>query len=103
MREIPDLCGISPSPTHIQHLKKKHDYGTVVKIPFPNSVAILMITLYQHITIDKEHVCNHIPSCSEYARISFMRYGFFSALFLSIERLKECSDPQSNWPKENKP
>ena len=103
VREIPLLDGIPPSPTNIKHLKPKNSYGSVVRVGFPSNIAVLFLELYQRVTVNKEHVCNHRPSCSEYARISFLVYGFVPAIFLSFEHLKECSDPNSNWPKEIKP
>ena len=103
VREVPLLDDIPPSPTNLKHLRKKNDYGTIVKVPFPRNVAVLIIEFYQNYTRDWPHVCNHVPSCSEYARIAFLIYGFPSAVFLSFEHLRECSDPLSEWPKENKP
>jgi len=103
VREIPSLEGIPPSPTNIKHLKRRREYGTTAKVPFPNNIAVLILEFYQRKTTHWPHVCNHIPSCSEYARVAFMIYGFPTALFLSFEHIKECSDPMSNWPKEIKP
>lgn len=36
-------------------------------------------------------VCAHTPHCSEYARLAFERYPFFKALWMSIERVSQCS------------
>ncbi len=100
VRAIPIYEGVPPSPTKIKHLKKKHDYGETVTVGFPNNIAVLALEFYQSKTEDWEHVCNHKPSCSEYARLAFIIYGFLPALFLSFEHLRECSDPFSDWPKE---
>ncbi len=103
VREIPLFEGIPPSPTTLRHITRRREYGSTAKIPFPNNIAVLLIEFYQHQTENKEHVCNHIPSCSEYARASFLTCGFLSASLLTMERLKQCSDPLSDWPKENRP
>lgn len=103
VREVPLLEDIPLSPTKLQHLRRKYQSGQRARLSLLNAYAVLLIELYQHWTVDKEHVCNHVPSCSEYARIAFIQYGFVAALFLTIERLAECSDPFSEWPKENKP
>ena len=103
VREIPCLDGIPPSPTNIKHLRRLHEYGESVVVPFPRNLAVFLLEFYQLKTVDKPHVCNHFPSCSEYARICFMMYGFFSAFFLTMEHLRECSDPFSEWPKEIRP
>lgn len=103
VRVIPHYKDVPPSPTNVRHLRKLHDYGETVNVRFPNNVAVLIIEFYQWVSRDWVHVCNHKPSCSEYARLAFILYGFASALFLSFEHLKECSDPFSDWPKEIKP
>ena len=103
VREIPIFKGVPSSPTSFKNLKPKHEYGEIIHVPFPNNLAVLFLEFYQRKTEHWEHVCNHYPSCSEYARISFLRYGFPSAFFLSFEHLRECSDPFSNWPRMIKP
>lgn len=35
--------------------------------------------------------CRFIPTCSEYARISYTRFNFFYASFLTLKRLIKCN------------
>jgi putative component of membrane protein insertase Oxa1/YidC/SpoIIIJ protein YidD len=58
--------------------------------PF-NWIAVGLITVYQKFTVDREHVCNLTPTCSEYARQKYGETGFFRASYLTIERLFLCS------------
>lgn len=102
-REIPSSFESIPSPTIHSSFRKKHEYGSRIRVSFPNSLAIVLIELYQEKTKNKEHVCCYYPSCSEYARLAYLLYGFIPASILTYERLKNCSDPMSDWPKENKP
>ena len=102
MREIPELSGISPSPTLVRHIKPHAEYGMLVKVRLPCIIPVLLIEWYQRKTVDKPHVCVFFPSCSEYARIAYLRYGFLAASFLTIERLKMCSI-FTEWPLENRP
>ena len=34
--------------------------------------------------------CRFYPSCSDYAAGAFERFGFFKALWLSVERVSSC-------------
>ena len=102
-REIPLLSEVSLSSTKLKHIHSKRRYGTIVNVRLLNIIPVLLIELYQKVTVDRPHVCNMRPSCSEYARLAYLRYGFFAASFLTIERLLECSDFDTLWPKENKP
>ncbi|MDH4128954.1 MAG: membrane protein insertion efficiency factor YidD [Spirochaetota bacterium] len=34
--------------------------------------------------------CRFYPSCSEYARLAFLKYSFFKAFYLSLKRLIKC-------------
>ena len=50
----------------------------------------------------KNIICRFHPSCSEYARLAFLRHGFFRGLALSSARVKACRPDNSNsvvnWP-----
>ncbi|MCI5839297.1 MAG: membrane protein insertion efficiency factor YidD [Peptoniphilaceae bacterium] len=35
--------------------------------------------------------CKYIPTCSEYSRQAFMKYGFLKALRLSLWRILRCN------------
>lgn len=48
-------------------------------------------------------MCTCYPTCSEYSRIAFMRYGMFTAFFMTVERLRECTYYENQWPRQNKP
>lgn len=102
MREIPPLDGISLSPTKIKNLKPKHEYGEFVPVGLFCILPVLLIELYQKITVNKPHVCNFVPSCSEYSRIAYLRYGFITASRLTLERLRNCNY-FTEWPHYNKP
>lgn len=102
IRQLPLLDGVPRSDSKIR-TRNPVEYGHLVKVPFPNSLVCLAIEAYQKITEDCEHRCNFIPSCSEYAKLAFASNGFFTALAMTIERLKECDDHRSKWPRFNKP
>ena len=34
--------------------------------------------------------CRFFPTCSQYAKESFLRHGFFKVLYFSIKRLLKC-------------
>lgn len=103
VREIPRLHNVALSPTKFVNLKPIADYGETTRVRFLNMFMLLFIENYQVRTRDKTHVCNMKPSCSEYARIAFLRYGFVPASILSFERIKMCGNRESVWPQENKP
>ncbi|NOQ77367.1 MAG: membrane protein insertion efficiency factor YidD [Methylococcaceae bacterium] len=35
--------------------------------------------------------CNFSPTCSEYAKLSISRFGFFRGVFLGIKRISRCN------------
>jgi len=37
--------------------------------------------------------CNYIPSCSEYAKESIRRFGFYQGGFLAFKRICSCNHP----------
>lgn len=58
-----------------------------------------IIRLYQK-TISPDHgilswrypygACRYYPSCSEYSRQAFIKFGFFKGMYLTIKRLIRC-------------
>jgi putative membrane protein insertion efficiency factor len=34
--------------------------------------------------------CRFFPTCSEYAKESFLKHGFFKGLYFSVKRLLKC-------------
>jgi len=61
-----------------------------------NRFALFFIHWYQK-NISKDHsscapgFCKFVPSCSEYAKESFKKYGFIKALFKSLWRILRCN------------
>lgn len=101
-RELPALEGVPLAPTNLNNIRTKREYGTVVRVRLTCILPVLLIEVYQKFTVDKPHVCNHYPSCSEYGRLAYIRYGFVAASFLTWERLNNCN-AFSSWPRRNKP
>lgn len=55
-------------------------------------LALLLIGLYQKLISPlSPPSCRYYPSCSEYARLAFEKYGFFRALGKSAWRLLRCN------------
>lgn len=53
--------------------------------------ALLLIKLYQRtLGYVLGGRCRFYPTCSEYARIAFGRFNFFTALCLTVWRLLRC-------------
>jgi putative membrane protein insertion efficiency factor len=67
---------------------------------FPTLFILLLIRLYQK-TLSPDHgplkrffpngYCRFHPTCSEYARKSFEKHGFFNGLFLTAKRITRCN------------
>ncbi|MBW6515840.1 MAG: membrane protein insertion efficiency factor YidD [Candidatus Cloacimonetes bacterium] len=56
-----------------------------------NKGVVFIINLYQKtISLAFPPCCRFTPSCSEYARQAFLKYGFFTALFLAGKRVLKC-------------
>lgn len=102
-RTIPLLENIPLSPSRYRRGHHIPNYGETVRIPLMNIIPYLIIELYQKRTVNRPHRCNYVPSCSEYMRIAFLRYNWMVAMAMSYERLFQCGDPYSDWPRENKP
>ncbi len=54
-------------------------------------LAIFLIDIYRYfISPLFPQTCRFIPSCSNYARQSIIKYGFLRGSFLAICRLSKC-------------
>ena len=54
-------------------------------------LALLLIAAYQKILSPLlGNRCRFYPTCSEYAKISFTRFNFLRALWLTTRRLSRC-------------
>ena len=56
-----------------------------------NKVPLYLINKYQKATENKEHRCRYFPSCSQYAKECYEKFGFFKASFLTTKRLMKCN------------
>lgn len=55
-------------------------------------IALWLINLYQKcISPLKGPSCRFYPTCSEYAKQAFSKYGFWKGLFLTIKRIVKCN------------
>ncbi len=54
-------------------------------------IAILLIRFYQLcLSPFLGNCCRFHPSCSEYSRLAFVKYGFFKGVLLTLKRLVRC-------------
>jgi len=54
-------------------------------------LAIFLLNLYQkYISSFFPPSCRFYPSCSEYSRQAFQKYGFLKGAFLSFKRIMKC-------------
>ncbi len=57
-----------------------------------NNIVVSLITFYQkYISNLFVPSCRFYPSCSEYAKMAFVKYNFFKALVLTIYRILRCN------------
>ncbi|HPO48847.1 MAG TPA: membrane protein insertion efficiency factor YidD [Spirochaetota bacterium] len=57
-----------------------------------NNIFALLIIFYQKfISPFFPPSCRFYPTCSEYSKQAFLKYGFFKAFFLSIYRIIRCN------------
>jgi len=57
-----------------------------------NKIFVFLITFYQkYVSIFFASSCRFYPSCSEYAKMAFLKYNFFKALLLTIYRILRCN------------
>jgi len=66
------------------------DGGSTRKVVL-NRAIIALITLYRKwLSPLFPPVCRFTPTCSEYVRLSYAKYGFWAASWKSIRRLARC-------------
>ncbi len=54
-------------------------------------LAVYFLAFYQkYISPYLPHSCRFYPSCSEYSRQAFEKYGFVKGLILSLKRIMKC-------------
>ncbi|SHJ77469.1 hypothetical protein SAMN02745227_00616 [Anaerobranca californiensis DSM 14826] len=54
-------------------------------------IFIIIINFYQkYISPLKGPSCRFYPTCSEYSKEAFVKYGFFKGLILTIKRVSKC-------------
>ena len=56
-----------------------------------NKVPLYLINKYQKATENKEHRCRYFPSCSQYAKECYEKFGFVKASLLTTKRLMKCN------------
>ncbi len=60
-------------------------------------IIIYLINFYQkYIRIYKKPSCVFYPSCSEYSKQAFVKYGFLKGFYLSFSRILRCHPWQKN-------
>ena len=53
-------------------------------------ILIALINLYQKMPLHSHSYCRFTPTCSEYAKISLKKYGFFKGSYLAVKRIIRC-------------
>jgi putative membrane protein insertion efficiency factor len=54
------------------------------------AVMALLATYQRWVSPVLPPACRFHPTCSEYARLSFEKYGFLRATFVSTKRILKC-------------
>ena len=58
----------------------------------PKKIAIFLIVFYQkHISIGLKPNCKYYPTCSEYSKEAYSKYGFMKGTFLTLKRILKCN------------
>ena len=52
---------------------------------------IFLIKIYQSLPLSSHKNCKFIPTCSEYSKQVYERFGFFKGTYLTFKRLKKCT------------
>jgi len=52
---------------------------------------IFFIKIYQSLPLNCHKNCKYIPTCSNYSKEAYERYGFFYGSYLTIKRLLKCT------------
>ena len=54
-------------------------------------VMIFLINIYQKIPFESHKCCKYTPTCSNYSKEAYDRYGFFYGSYLTVKRLFKCT------------
>lgn len=54
-------------------------------------VMIFLIKIYQSLPLSTHKYCKYSPTCSEYSKEAYEKYGFFYGTYLTIKRLLRCT------------
>jgi len=54
-------------------------------------IMIFLINLYQSIPFSSHGSCKFSPSCSNYSKEAYERYGFIKGTILTIKRILRCN------------
>ena len=58
----------------------------------PKKSVIFLINIYQHcISSQTTKKCKFYPTCSEYSKQAFEKYGVIKGFYLSINRILRCN------------
>lgn len=75
----------------LSHKQKHRSVFISFIVAIPRRIALLCIKVYRHaISPLLPPSCRYVPTCSEYARIAFERFGFWRGLLLSAKRIGRC-------------
>lgn len=53
-------------------------------------LMITLINLYQSLPLSSHKACKYVPTCSEYSKEAYTKYGFFKGSYLTIKRILRC-------------
>lgn len=56
-----------------------------------SKIMIFLIKIYQSLPLNTHKNCKYIPTCSEYSKEAYAKYGFFYGSYLTIKRLSKCT------------
>jgi len=56
-----------------------------------SKIMIFLIKIYQSLPLKSHKYCKYIPTCSEYSKEAYTRYGFFYGSYLTIKRIFRCT------------
>ena len=64
----------------------------IIKMSILSKISLSLINFYQsYISPYTPPSCRFEPSCSNYAKQAFMKYGYFKAFYLSVKRIIKCN------------
>ena len=66
-------------------------YDRISMVKKMSKVMIFLINCYQKIPFSSHKSCKFTPTCSEYSKQSYERFGFFKGTYLTFKRLFKCT------------